>query len=675
MWQAEKVLEKYRNSNGATPDPEILKKQEELKESFEKASAPFRKIEEYKDKNALSLLFDNVEEPINTLKEALEAIKKSKLVLDLPVGVSREERGAYVIDLSIVDPADLAKLNLAKLDEITFYGSDKENSKCSNNIPPLIINVDMLLHSFYQDTLKAGYGLLETNKYSQDDTARYKEVLNFYATFRFYCTLKKTDLKPNDFHNWLWEGYRKALSLRRRHVEMLSTVVSQSLDPSEQSNLRETQGTNLSDDICRKISYADNIIADTAYELSIYVKEMLSEVGLWFGDGHNLRAQREILQEEQYDNSTSMSHFSDNSIERVLANEMVVSHAYHDLWAKHGLQQPDTDKFWTDYVRVQSIVETRIEDIKPEEREGFLYTMREINQSLKKTAEALARAMPKGNKDSVKDNIKEEDLNPLQLSLRDAIQETRRFKQWREAEWPNIAKRFDLNDDWVDIKVKKEHIEESCIKHRENVHVRQIINDDRDTIQVTYNCSPSKVVETYEKLIRANASLKYICDQFDHGVPAKFEPKHIKGRDVLAIPFHNNNCLIHSLIKVSNPEKQWREIKRMATTIRDTLVDANLADYEEFLDLHSVGRRVIDELIAKEWLEPSRGLVVYQAAIVGPENHARLAEINEEWIPEAGKIVVYSHEEFPRTEENPAKPEYALFVKGLYHFQPMLEPM
>jgi hypothetical protein len=40
-------------------------------------------------------------------------------------------------------------------------------------------------------------------------------------------------------------------------------------------------------------------------------------------------------------------------------------------------------------------------------------------------------------------------------------------------------------------------------------------------------------------------------------------------------------------------------------------------------------------------------------------------------------MVVYSTEMTemcPRTEENPAKPEYALFVAGQYHFQPMSEP-
>ena len=125
---------------------------------------------------------------------------------------------------------------------------------------------------------------------------------------------------------------------------------------------------------------------------------------------------------------------------------------------------------------------------------------------------------------------------------------------------------------------------------------------------------------------------------------------------------------------VGKPEKQWEEIENEATSIRDILVKEGLATEEEFLDLQSVGQRVIDELIAKEWLEPSRGLVIYQAAIMGPEDHDRLAEINEKWRPEAGKMVVYCHEEFPRTEDNPAKPEYALFLKGLYHFQPMSKP-
>jgi hypothetical protein len=682
MWQAEKVLEKYCDSNGATLDPEMLKKQEKLKESFEKASAPFRKIEEYKDKNALSLLFDNVEEPINTLKEVLEAIKKSELVLDLPVGVSREERGAYVIDLSIVDPADLAKLNLSKLDEITFYGSDKENPKCSNNIPPLI-NVDRL-HSFYQDTLKAGYGLLETNKYSQDDTARYKEVLNFYATFQLYCTLKKTDLKPNDFHNWVREGGSKALSLHRRHVEMLSTAVSQSLDPSEQSNLRETQGTNLSDDSCRKISYADNnIIADISSELSSYIQMMCSKFSWWFGDGHNLRAEREIPQEERYDNSTSMSPFPKKSIERALESEMAVSRAYRDLWGKYE-QNPDTEELPQNYILVQCIVDTRIEDIKPEEREGFLNTMREVNQNLKNAAKNLAENMPKGNKDSAKGDIKEKDLKPLQLALRDAIMEIRMAKSWREMDWPAFKKRFDLNDDWVDIKLKKEHIEEICTEHRENDYVRKIIDDPHDIMEIASNCPPDKIVDTYEELIRANASLKHISEQFALIVPAKFEPKRINGRDVLETSGMGCNCLIHALIKVSKPEMPQKKIEKEAASIRQILVNEGWANKYEFLDPQTVrpnrpsvgddpqflGDRVIKELIDKGWFDPSRGLVVYQFCTESDVLSVQGASRSRKKQVYCGE---FSTEICQRAEEAD-KPEYALFLTGQDHFQAMSEP-
>ena len=70
---------------------------------------------------------------------------------------------------------------------------------------------------------------------------------------------------------------------------------------------------------------------------------------------------------------------------------------------------------------------------------------------------------------------------------------------------------------------------------------------------------------------------------------------------------------------VGKPEKKWEEIENEAARIRNILVKEELATKEEFLDLQSVGQRVIDELIAKEWLEPGRGLVIYQLATIGPE--------------------------------------------------------
>lgn len=112
MWQAERVIKRCFDT---THDSKML----ELMNSFIKALDAFKKIERYKDKNILYLSACNIEEPIHTLKEALEVIKKSELVPKLPAGVSRKEDGSYAIDLSAFEPTDLAKLDLSRLGKFT----------------------------------------------------------------------------------------------------------------------------------------------------------------------------------------------------------------------------------------------------------------------------------------------------------------------------------------------------------------------------------------------------------------------------------------------------------------------------------------------------------------------------------------------------------------------------
>jgi hypothetical protein len=317
--------------------------------------------------------------------------------------------------------------------------------------------------------------------------------------------------------------------------------------------------------------------------------------------------------------------------------------------------QPDIETFKTDYARAQGIVETRIENVKPEDREGFLNTLREVHQSLRETANALVGDMPKIESEG---KVEEGDLNPFQLAFRDAILETRRADEWASREWPSDTKWLNLNDTWVGIGqrgIKEEHINESHREHQENAYVRQIIADNREANQVAYNYSPREAIETYDKLIPANAPLKCLYSQLDAGIPAKFKPDRINGRDVLGTPGTRLNCLIHALIKVGDPKLKWETIIKAAHPIRKMLVEERLAADNDMLDLNSeAGQRVIMELTKVGRLEPNRDLLIYQ--LDTRRMRMRCTEVRA------------------RTETNSDTPPYALFLEDEWHFDAMSEP-
>jgi hypothetical protein len=167
--------------------------------------------------------------------------------------------------------------------------------------------------------------------------------------------------------------------------------------------------------------------------------------------------------------------------------------------------------------------------------------------------------------------------------------------------------------------------------------------------------SQDEILKIYVSLKRANAPLKYLCEQLEFGIPAKFKPKSINGRRILETSGEGMNCLIYALIKISGP-KEWRwKREKEVTRIRKILVSERLAGRDEFLDLNELGgKRVIDELTDNRWFDPSRGLLVYQL------NRTNMR--------------MRCDEKLSRTEENPDKPYYALFLWDEAHFEAMSEP-
>ena len=243
--------------------------------------------QKYGNMGNISLI--SVEKQISAYEKVLEPIKNSGLVPELLAGVKMRGDGVYIIDPSKVKLADLAKLYLSGPDELTFEKShETENPECSKSIPVKdgVENLRRIAVPFFEKTLQAGYELRKANGYSQEDAALYEEVLKVYSTLKLYATLGKTDLGENEYREWYRGGYRKVRALHERNRELSLT----------------------------DISYANNI----------------REVG--------------NSQKEKNNKYTSIFLLPDNSLESALENEIVVSHVYHDLWAKHGLPQSSTDR-------------------------------------------------------------------------------------------------------------------------------------------------------------------------------------------------------------------------------------------------------------------------------------------------------------------------------------------
>ncbi len=618
MWQAGQAI-KNLDSSGAASDPEMLKKQEELMTSFFKALAPFRKIVEYKDKSESSRVRRNVDELIKTLNVALEAIKHSELVSKLPMGVNRKENGAYTIDLSHFEPSDLARLNLSRLGEFTFDVSNREDPKYSHKLLYSLSEHKI----FVRNILREAY-LLKTHTYSEHVADLYKDALKFYATLQLYTKLDKTDLKISDLGIWVKSERKKASDLLE---------YNRSLNP-----------------------FGKSLKNSNVYDSEIVEK----------------------MQIKQYDNSTLIFLYSDNRVEREIADEMVVTHAYHDLWAKYQVERPDTEEFNTDYARTQGIIETRIENIKPEDREGFLNNMREVNQSLSRISQALARAVPEAKtKDSVKDRIDEEDLNPFQLALKKAIVATNDHDHWASKQTAEYEHYFDFDDPLLQdsmkrVRITKEDVAREYQDFLKNEYVRRFIGGESINNRV-YTYSSVDALKNYEELVKANAKLKHRYDLLRNGIPLVSIPNRINGREVYPTPGNRLNCLIHGLTKVSNPEWEWPKIVKVAAPIRDVLVNAELAEDDKMIDMNELlpvtddmvdidqtaGQRIITELTHSGGFEPSRGLWIYQFR--WEEKPLKT------WRMQCNEVI-------PRTETNPDKPPYALRLRYNVHFDAMSEP-
>jgi hypothetical protein len=636
MWQAEQALNRRSldSRSAATSAPETVKKQEELMRGFSQALDPFRKIVEYKDKSAFSFVDWNVDELINNLHVALEAVKNSELVPKLPMGVSQKEPGVYSIDLSHFEPSDLAKLDLSRPKDFTFFVSNSEGYKYSNNLPFSLHTLN--IHITRTGNILKNAFLLKTYTYSEDNAKLYKDVSKFYTTLQLYANLGKTDLNESNFSDWFLRGHDRAEIL-------LGYNNTLHISDSELKN---------------------------PYVYSIKIEDKIKK--------------------EQNNIFTSTLLFSNNESERAIANEMVVTHAYRDLWANSQIERPDTEGFETDYSRAQGIVEKRIEDIQPEDREEFLKTIYEVNQSLRNAAQDLTRTMPevktKGGDEgdlhsSQLADINEVDLNPFQLTLKRAIVATDNHHNWALTWTKEYESHFNFDDSWLRGSMKrlgitKEDVARTCQDFLENENVRRFIDgiSAKSINDIAYTYSSNDALKNYEELVKANARLKHRYDLLRDGIPVTSIPDRINGREVYETPGNRLNCLIHSLIKVSHPEWKWSKIVEEARPIRKMLVDANLATDNEMIDINELrlisddtfdmgqtaGQRIIEELTKRAGFEPSRGLWIYQSRWEGTSSQM--------WR-------MRCHEVLPRTETKPDKPPYALHLNYDVHFNAMSAPI
>lgn len=146
------------------------------------------------------------------------------------------------------------------------------------------------------------------------------------------------------------------------------------------------------------------------------------------------------------DDNTSTTSLETPKISISEQEEIAVTLAYCDLLSKVEEQLSNTDH----NPQTLQKMAAKIDDINPGIINSNEYNnLSEVNHKLRSVSEYLAKNMLSNTTDNTKEDIKDDDLNPFQLALRDAIETTMDCdafaNRWRKYYEPW----FDFNEPWL----------------------------------------------------------------------------------------------------------------------------------------------------------------------------------------------------------------------------------
>ena len=237
---------------------------------------------------------------------------------------------------------------------------------------------------------------------------------------------------------------------------------------------------------------------------------MRGESNFKVGDSSNLYIEHRPLQEEQHDKDNSRFLVSENEIEKTLANKMLETRAYLDLWAKYGLEQPNTGELKDSHDGAQEFLKLSIADIEPQDREAFCETMSEFNQSLKKGVEDLVSGASHSSDDRASQSLDSSSLQGKAIAGDDQGSSGYQGKE-------NKAKLLSACEDVI-----KETNEVFSKLSENNLESKKYVEDFKSNSDVRKvitgkialsDCSSDEMLSIYVSLKQANAPLKYLFDQ------------------------------------------------------------------------------------------------------------------------------------------------------------------
>jgi hypothetical protein len=228
------------------------------------------------------------------------------------------------------------------------------------------------------------------------------------------------------------------------------------------------------------------------------------------GDSSNLYMEHRPLQEEQHDKDNSRFLISENEIEKTLANKMLETRAYLDLWAKYGLEQPNTGELKDYHDGAQELLKISIADIEPQDREDFRENMSEFNQSLKKGVEDLVSGASHSS-----DNRASQSLDSSSLQGKAIAGDDQSSSGYQGKE--NKAKLLSACEDIIkETNEVFSKLSENNLESKKYVEDFKSNSDARKVITgkiALSDCSSDEMLRIYVSLKQANAPLKYLFDQ------------------------------------------------------------------------------------------------------------------------------------------------------------------
>ncbi len=381
------------------------------------------------------------------------------------------------------------------------------------------------------------------------------------------------------------------------------------------------------------------------------------------------------------------------NLKKSIKEELAVTRAYYNLFSHAKMQIPNADN---EYLNPEKIGNLNTEDVIRDYPNDFLEKVINHNQNLKKLAQAKINDMDFNSKEGT---IRKRDLNLFQSAIRDAIYNTRLYGSLVMPWYRPHKINFDKDKkEWLRNGIGSLGIEPNQFKNiceelltDKNKYVLEIIDTPMESTninKIAMDCPKDELLSKYESLIRAQLHLRVIFDQLKNGISVE-KPESFDGRQIVITPPDGMNCLIYSLIAVSNPGLLEQHegkftfgnrrpiIDAIVNTIRQHLVDKKRAELEGTKGLSNEERQkqLNQEQNRPLNTGPDLDEIIKVMDGLNLINHDRNLLVYE-WRPKDGTLLCTAPLSRAKNCQNP----YAVFLtnhsdpKIINHFEAMISP-